>query len=96
MNESDAGRIAAVLDDLGYQNTDDDKLADIIITVACSVRQSAIDRIYGKAKIWNQLKKIKPLTIILTGCLLGTDKQKMTDIFDFIFEINDYQNCQTF
>jgi tRNA-2-methylthio-N6-dimethylallyladenosine synthase len=89
MNYSDAERIATVLDLLGYEKTDKELDADIIITVACSVRQHAIDRIYGALKKWERMKRKKPLIIGLSGCVLPLDKKKMGKAFDFIFEIQD-------
>lgn len=90
MNYSDAERIASVFDLLGYEKTEKETEADFIITVACSVRQTAIDRIYGKSKAWQKLKKKNQnLKLILTGCVLEKDRQKMAEIFDVVFEIND-------
>jgi tRNA-2-methylthio-N6-dimethylallyladenosine synthase len=89
MNYSDAERIATVLGLLGYKKTDKEADADLIITVACSVRQHAIDRIYGATKKWERMKRKKPLMTGLSGCVLPEDKKKMTKAFDFIFEIQD-------
>lgn len=90
MNYSDAERIKTILNLLGYQKTEKEEEADLIITVACSVRQTAIDRIYGKVKSWRKLKKDNPkLITILTGCVLKKDLNKMADIFDVIFEIEE-------
>ncbi|MBU1036572.1 tRNA (N6-isopentenyl adenosine(37)-C2)-methylthiotransferase MiaB [Patescibacteria group bacterium] len=92
MNVSDAQRIAKVLDNCGFKQTNKETAADIIIIVACSVRQSAIDRIYGKNRVWQQLKKKKKLLLVLTGCLLTVDQNKMSKIFDVIFDIDDLKN----
>ncbi|MCL5094014.1 MAG: MiaB/RimO family radical SAM methylthiotransferase [Patescibacteria group bacterium] len=89
-NYSDAERAARVLEDADYSFTNDEKEADLIIALACSVRQTAVDRIYGKAKIWKSLKK-KPL-LIISGCILPKDKTKLMSVFDLIFEIKDLQN----
>ncbi|MBU1131626.1 tRNA (N6-isopentenyl adenosine(37)-C2)-methylthiotransferase MiaB [Patescibacteria group bacterium] len=89
MNKADAEKVSTILDDLGYQKTADESKADLIITLACSVRQSAIDRIYGRAKIWNRLKQKKPVATALTGCILPGDRQKMAEFFDLIFNIDD-------
>lgn len=90
MNYSDAERIAAVFDLLGYEKTEEETQADFIITVACSVRQKAIDRIHGKLKSWKKLKKKNPnLKLILTGCVLEKDRKQMAEVFDVVFEIND-------
>src|SRR3989339_340591 len=96
MNQADGERIAGVLAKLGYQAADHEDLADVIVTVACSVRQSAIDRIYGKAQRWQKLKKQKQLTTVLSGCLLPVDRQKMSKIFDFIFDISQLSRLPDF
>ena len=96
MNQADGERIAGVLAKLGYQAADREDRADLIITVACSVRQSAIDRIYGKAQRWQKLKKQKQLTTVLSGCLLPVDRQKMSKIFDFIFDISQLSRLPDF
>ncbi len=89
MNESDAERVAAVLENLGYQKTQKEADADLVLVMACSVRQKAIDRIFGKARKWNKLKKKRKLITVLSGCVLPADKPKMAKIFDFIFEMKD-------
>ncbi len=97
MNYSDAERIATVMNLLGYKKTEEEKEANIIITVACSVRQTAIDRIYGKTRDWNKkrLKDIKFKTI-LSGCVLPKDQLKMENSFDLIFDINEIEKLSKF
>lgn len=90
MNYSDAERLSSVLEGLGYERTAQEEDADLIVTVACSVRQTAIDRIYGKAKKWAKFKRKKPnLKLLLTGCVQEHDRKKMNQVFDHIFEIKD-------
>lgn len=84
MNWSDSEKISAVLQCLGYQPASHQNEADLIVINSCSVRQSAIDKIYG------QLNHI-PATAkkILTGCVLPKDKNEFQDKFDFILDIKD-------
>lgn len=91
MNFSDAERIASVLCDAGYEETKKESEADLVVTVACSVRQSGINRIYGKIKEWEDIRKSRPLTTVLSGCVLAEDKKKMSKFFDLIFEINEIE-----
>jgi tRNA-2-methylthio-N6-dimethylallyladenosine synthase len=92
MNYSDAERIAAVLDSLGYSKTEDEKEADLFITVACSVRQSAINRIYGKVRDLKRYKEKNPnFKTILSGCVLEEDRKKMSKVFDIMFEVKDLE-----
>lgn len=71
-NEHDGTRVNYLLEKLGFISTKIED-ADLIIVVACSVRQTAVDRIYGLIKN-NSNKKI-----IATGCVLDHDKKKLKD-----------------
>lgn len=96
MNKSDAERIASVLQDAGYTEAKKETEADVVVTVACSVRQHAIDRIYGKIEKWNEIRAKKTLITILSGCVLEADKRKMNKFFDLLFEINDISRLSEF
>ena len=89
MNTADAERISSVLDSLGLTRCNSEKEADIIIILACSVRQKAVDRIFGKINKWQKEKKKRNLITILTGCVLEHDKNKLKDRFDLIFHIEE-------
>ncbi|PIR06042.1 MAG: tRNA (N6-isopentenyl adenosine(37)-C2)-methylthiotransferase MiaB [Candidatus Komeilibacteria bacterium CG11_big_fil_rev_8_21_14_0_20_36_20] len=89
MNYSDAERLASILKKIGYQETPEESEADLIVTVACSVRQKAVDRIYGKARNWQLIKTKRPLTTILSGCILDKDRRKLTDRFDLFIDIKN-------
>ncbi len=82
MNESDSERIAAVLENNKYKASDINE-ANLVIINMCSVRQSAVDRVYGL------VPKLKEQKTILTGCFLKKDKKKLFEYFDYILEIND-------
>lgn len=88
MNESDAERISSIMEKIGYQKSSEEQ-ADLIVVLACSVRQSAIDRIWGKIKKWNKRKEKKPLITVLSGCVLPKDKGKFKDKFDYILTIDE-------
>lgn len=92
MNYSDAERLVSVLESLGYSRTVKEDEADIVFVIACSVRQSAIDRIYGKTKTWRKIKKKRVLKLFLSGCVLEKDQPKMKEIFNEIFDIKDLSN----
>lgn len=89
MNVSDAERLRTSLEQSGYEPTDKEQNADLIALVACSVRQSAVDRIYGRAKRWQEWKQTRPLTTVLTGCVLEHDKKKLRGVFDYFFPITN-------
>lgn len=90
MNNSDAERIATVLDLLGYKKANTEEEANLVLTVACSVRQKAIDRINGRLKVWQKRKANEPnFRTVLTGCVLDTDRKRMQKAFDVIFSIDE-------
>lgn len=87
-NQSDSERITAILEKNGCQKAPSQNDADLIVVNACSVRQSAVDRIHGIAKKQKGKKTKKPL-IILTGCVLEKDRKKFAEKFDIILDIRD-------
>ena len=92
MNKSDSERIAAGLEKDGYKPASRMEGADLVVVNMCSVRQPAVDRVFGlnqkfiKLKIQNQKFKA-----VLTGCILKKDKIKFSKIFDEIWE--DPKKC---
>jgi tRNA dimethylallyltransferase len=91
MNEADSERISSILVKAGYQVTTKENGADLIVVNMCSVRQSAVDRIYGKVKNLSELKKINPrLKTVLTGCILKKDRNKFRKTFDEIWDNKNY------
>jgi len=85
MNKSDSERIAQVLESVGYQPTQKINEADLIVVNMCSVRQSAVDRVYGLIPKFDKLEA----KTILTGCILPKDKKKFAERFDYILNIKE-------
>lgn len=91
MNESDSERIAGFLENKGYKKAPNMEGADLIVVNACSVRQSAIDRIFGLKPKIQKLKLQNPnVKIILTGCVLKSDKKKFKEYFDEVLNIEEF------
>lgn len=86
MNKSDSERIAAGLEKRGYKPAASAKKADLIAVNMCSVRQPAVDRVFGLSMKLKGMKAKK----ILTGCILPKDKKKFEKIFDEIWDNKDY------
>lgn len=86
MNKSDSERIETFLQEkLGLKKAKTPEGADLLVFNMCSVRQSAVDRIWGKINWLKKLKK-KPKTV-LTGCILKEDFEKFKQHFDYILPI---------
>ena len=93
MNKNDSQKISKILERFQYQFTDNEKNADLIIVNMCSVRQSAVDRIFGLKPKLEMLKKNNPkLKTILTGCFLAPDQKKFSLIFDYVLSIKTLTN----
>ncbi|MBS7270330.1 MAG: tRNA (N6-isopentenyl adenosine(37)-C2)-methylthiotransferase MiaB [Candidatus Freyarchaeota archaeon] len=93
MNKSDSERIASILEKIGYRKASKENEADLILVNMCSVRQSAVDRVYGLAKKFAKLKSQNlNFKTILTGCILKSDRKKFSRKFDLILDIKDLPN----
>lgn len=94
MNQSDSERIAALFEQLNFSPVVSPKEADFLVINACSVRQTAVDRIWGLVKNFeNRRGKVKK---ILTGCLSEKDRKKFLPRFDFVFSIKDLLALEKF
>ena len=93
MNKSDAERLASLLDTLGLKKTENEDEANLIAVQACSVRQSAIDRIHSRIHRWKKDQKERPadhpLITLLTGCVLPDDRALFKKQFDTFIETDD-------
>jgi len=96
MNKSDSERVAAVLESAGFSVVENISDADLVVIAACSVRQHAIDRIWGFCRQFNEMKLHKPLITILTGCVMDADREKLAEKFDFVFEIKNLFELEHF
>ncbi|WP_321996523.1 tRNA (N6-isopentenyl adenosine(37)-C2)-methylthiotransferase MiaB [Draconibacterium orientale] len=89
MNMSDSERVISVLDEAGYQWTDNEEEAGVIGILACSVRQKAIDKVYSRIHKWNKWKNNKNLVTFISGCILPDDHEKFLKLFDITFQMKD-------
>lgn len=91
LNLSDSERIASLFEqNIKAKRAKAENKADFVIINMCSVRQSAVNRVYGLAEKFKKFKK-KPTTI-LTGCVTEKDIKKFSKIFNFVLNINDLPN----
>ena len=88
MNISDGERVQQVLDGMGFSSTENEKEADLLGVIACSVRQKGIDKVYNKVATWNKWKNRKNLITFVSGCVLPADKQKFLKLFDLVFPVS--------
>ena len=71
MNEEDSEKLSGMLKNIGYENTEDKKQADIIIFNTCCVRENAELKVYGNLGALKGLKAKNPdLIIAVCGCMM--------------------------
>lgn len=74
LNVSDGEKIKGLLKNVGYDFTEDEQQADIIILNTCAVRESAEDRVFGIIGSLKKLKEEKPSLIIgVAGCMTAQE-----------------------
>lgn len=109
MNYSDTERLQTVLNSLGFEKTENEKNASLIMMNTCSVRQKAEDRVLGRMKKIKNYKKENPdLLLGLTGCMVRTSSSRlhekenrdkllnMLKMLDFVIRIEDIGNIGKF
>lgn len=81
-NEYDSEVMAGIVRQMGYEKTDRDCEADLIIMNTCCVRNKADVKLYGRLGQYEALKREKPeLTIVIAGCLAQKDQKKLLSRF---------------
>jgi tRNA-2-methylthio-N6-dimethylallyladenosine synthase len=85
MNEHDAERIRAVLEDLGYDPVSEPLDADLLVYNTCTVRKSADERLAGHLGTAARAKREDPRRIIvITGCLPQAERAALFEQYPFV------------
>ena len=69
MNVHDSERMAGLLDQAGYEPTDDDLDADVIVINTCSVRERAEEKLYtrlGELRVMGEATGRRPISSPMT------------------------------
>jgi len=70
MNAKDSEKLARILTDIGYRETDSEN-ADFVLFNTCTVRENANIRFYGRLGSLKGIKKQKPdMIIAVCGCMM--------------------------
>ena len=90
-NEADSERIRGMLRLMGYEFTEDEFAADLIVVNTCAVREHAEQRVLGNVGALNHTKKANPdQKIVLCGCMvqqkhMAERVKKSYPIVDLVF-----------
>ncbi len=80
MNVHDSERMAGLLEQAGYESTDDAADADVLVINTCSVREHAEDKLYtrlGEIRVLEETTRHKPL-VAVTGCVAQQEGESLT------------------
>ena len=90
LNENDSEKLCGMLEQMGYERTENQKEADVALFNTCCVRENAEDNLFGKLGELKRLKEEKGIIIAIGGCMMQekhiTDKIKESYPFvDILF-----------
>ncbi len=86
-NVSDGEKLKGMLEEMGYDFTDDMEKAALILFNTCAVRENAVDRVFGNVGALKRLKKKNPdMVIAVCGCMVQQEEtaRKMKSTFPFV------------
>ena len=79
MNQHDSERMAGLLEQAGYERTDDDRDADVIVINTCSVREKAEEKLYtrlGEIRMMGDETGARPV-VAVAGCVAQQEGAKL-------------------
>ena len=80
LKHHDSEKLCGMLEQMGYQRTENQKESDVVLFNTCCVRENAEDRLFGKLGELKRLKEEKGIIIAIGGCMMQekhiTDKIK--------------------
>jgi len=96
MNVNDSEIVVAILQQHGFQLTENIKEADTILINTCSIRDNAEQRVRGRLDVFMQLKKKRPALVVgVIGCMAERLKEKLLEeekIIDLIAGPDSYRD----
>ncbi|NLG64071.1 MAG: radical SAM protein, partial [Actinobacteria bacterium] len=85
MNDHDAERIRAAMEDRGYRRVSRPEDADVLVYNTCTVRASADQRLAGHLGAAARIKRQDPRrVVVLTGCLPQAEQAAVFTRFPFV------------
>jgi tRNA-i(6)A37 thiotransferase enzyme MiaB len=89
MNKSDSEHMLGLLDEIGYEQTDNLRGADLMILNTCAIREGAEDKVYSYLGAWHGYKDARPGSLIAVGGCVAQDAgevmRKRAPYVDLVF-----------
>lgn len=78
MNKADSERMAGILEDLGFQWSEDANEADLILYNTCTIRDNAEQKVYSYLGRQAKRKQTQPdLTLVVAGCVAQQEGEQL-------------------
>lgn len=82
MNVVDSERIADMLTEIGYQQTESPEQADLVLLNTCSIRDKAERKVYGHLGRFKPLKELnRDLIVAVGGCVAQQEGERLLERF---------------
>lgn len=92
MNVNESAKIRKIMENLGYDITDNIDESDVVFLNTCTVREGAATQIYGKLGDLKRARDARGTKIIITGCFAQEQGRKLLEKFHYIDIIMGNQN----
>lgn len=92
MNVNESAKIKKILENLGYDLTDNIEETDIAFLNTCTVREGAATQIYGKLGEIKRVREERGTKIVVTGCFAQEQGQELIKKFNYIDIVMGNQN----
>ncbi|MBQ2903807.1 MAG: tRNA (N6-isopentenyl adenosine(37)-C2)-methylthiotransferase MiaB [Clostridia bacterium] len=86
-NVSDGERLKGMLEQMGYEMTEELDGADLVLYNTCAIREHAEDRVFGNVGALKQMKTAnREMKILLCGCMMQQERvaQKIRKSYPFV------------
>ena len=70
LNENDSEKLSGMLEQMGYNKTDDVNNSNFIIMNTCCVRENAEEKLFGKLGEYKKIKEKNNAIIAICGCMM--------------------------
>ncbi len=93
MNENDSERMGGLLCSAGWEKTDEEKKADLIVVNTCAVREKSEEKLFSYLGRLKNYKRRNNTIIGVTGCVAQLEKDKIFERaphVDFILGPHNY------
>ena len=78
MNKADSERMAGVLEEMGFEASEDPNLADVVLYNTCTIRDNAEQKVYSYLGRQAKRKHQQPdLTLVVAGCVAQQEGEKL-------------------